>query len=75
MRALVGAILILAGSVLVGAGIIAHNMGSSTGSHAAAGYFLGGLLAIVGIVLLMAGPLLRGWDAIPVDKQQPKTPE
>jgi uncharacterized membrane protein len=67
MRAIVGAILILAASVLVGAGIISHGMGSSSGGHAIAGY----LLAVIGTALLMAGPLKRGWDAIPVDELQP----
>ena len=70
MGAIVGAILILASSVLVGAGIIAHDMGTSTSSHAPAGYFLGGLLAVLGIAILIAGPLKRGWDAIPVDEKK-----
>ena len=73
MRAIVGAILILAGSVLIGAGIIAHDIGSSTSAHAENGYFLGGLLAVVGIAVLIAGPLKRGWDAIPVDQKKSKT--
>ncbi len=67
MPAVIGAILILASSVLVGAGIIAHGTGAASGP-ALAGYFLGGLLAVVGIALIMAGPLKRGWDAIPVDQ-------
>ena len=72
MRSLDGAILILAGSVLIAAGIIAHDIGSATRGHADAGYFLGGLLAVVGLALLIAGPLKRGWDASPVDKKKPK---
>lgn len=72
MRAIVGAILILAGSVLGGAGIIAHDLGKSTSAHALAGYFLGGVLAVVGIAVLIAGPLRRGWDAIPVEDKNPK---
>ncbi|MBU0719683.1 MAG: hypothetical protein KJ749_15675 [Planctomycetes bacterium] len=81
MRAVIGSVLILAASVLVGSGIIAHDIGLSTsdhaaaGTHAAAGYFLGGLLAVIGIAVLMAGPLKRGWDAIPVDEKKPKTDE
>ena len=75
MRAIVGVLFILAASVLVGAGIIAHDTGSSTSSHASAGYFLGGLLAVVGIAVLIAGPLKRGWDAIPVDEKKRKTDE
>jgi len=75
MRAIVGAILILAGAVLVGAGIIAHDVGDSTSSHAETGYFLGGLLAVVGLAVLIAGPLKRGWDAIPVDEKKRKTEE
>ena len=75
MRALLGAILILAGSILVAAGIIAHDLGSSTRGHADAGYFLGGLLTTFGFAALLAGPLKRGWDAIPVDKKKPKVDE
>ena len=75
MRAVVGALLILAGSVLVGAGIIAHDVGSPSRGHSDAGYFLGGLLAVVGIGVLIAGPLKRGWDAIPVDQKKPKSHE
>ena len=74
-----GAILILASSVLVGAGIIAHDMGLSTkgntaGGHAAAGYFLGGLLAIIVIAVFLAKPLKRGWDEL-LDVKKPKADE
>ncbi|MDA0282429.1 MAG: hypothetical protein O3B13_09115 [Planctomycetota bacterium] len=75
MRAIVGAILIFAASVLVGAGIIAHALDSTSSGHAEAGYFLGGLLAVGGIAHLMVGPLKRDWDAIPVNGVPPKTDE
>lgn len=71
MNAIAGAILILAGSVLVAAGIIAHDVGNKTSDHSTAGYFLGGLLAVVGIAILIAGPLKRGWDSIPVGDERP----
>ncbi len=74
MAGIVGAILILASSVLVGAAIIAHStVMPSTTLHAVVGYFLGGLLAVIGFAVLLAGPLKRVWDAIPVDDKKPKT--
>ncbi|GEM_PF-2941021 len=63
--AIVGAILILAGSVLLGAGIV------STTAYAAWGFVLGGIVSVLGIGVLIAGPLKRGWDAIPVNDQTP----
>ena len=72
MRSIAGAILILGGAILIGAGIIAHEVGTGRSSHAEAGYILGGLLAVVGITILVAGPLKRGWDAIPVDEKKPR---
>lgn len=72
MQAVVGAILILAGSVLVGAGIIVHGTKSIASGPAVGGYFLGALLSVIGLALLIAGPLKRCWDAIPVDELKPK---
>jgi uncharacterized membrane protein YeaQ/YmgE (transglycosylase-associated protein family) len=71
MRAEVGATLVLAGSVLIGAGLIADAIWSSQGS---VGYILGAIVGVVGIVALIAGPLKRAWDAIPVDRKRPPPP-
>ena len=58
MGAVVGAILILAGSVLVGAGIIADGFNSGRG-NGFTGYVLGGLLAFIGFFILVSGPVKR----------------
>lgn len=75
MQAIAGAILILAGSVLVASGIIVH----SAGPPALAGYFLGAFLSAIGLAVLLAPSLKRLWDtmkrlwdAIPVDEPKPK---
>ena len=75
MQAVVGAILILAGSVLVGSGIIVHGTGSIVSGPAMGGYCLGASLSVIGFAVLLAGPLKRLWDAIPVDKLNPKSRE
>ena len=41
--------------------------------HADAGYFHGGLLAVVGFAVLLAIPLKRGWDVIPIDDKKTKS--
>ena len=63
MRAIVGAILVLSGSVLVAAGIIASAMPSGM-PDAMVGYVGGCMLGGVGFVVLLAGPLRRGWASI-----------
>ena len=70
MRAVIGAILILAASVLVAAGIIAEAV--SQGRYGTPGYVLGGLVGMVGLVALASGALKRAWDAVPVDENKPK---
>ena len=70
MRAVIGAILILAASVPVAAGIIAEAV--SQGRYGTPGYVLGVLIGIVGLVALASGALKRAWDAVPVDENKPK---
>jgi len=66
MQAIAGAIVILAGSILVSAGVLAQSYRSSDN-----GYVAGGLLIAVGLFVLFKKPLQRGWDAIPVDEKKP----
>ena len=61
MQALVGSILILAGSVLVASGIIAD---------AIPGYVLGALLGIAGIITMLGKLLRRYWFGSPVADEQ-----
>lgn len=68
MRAVVGAVLAHAGCMLIAAGILANDLGSSTYSHSNAGYIIGGALLALGLIVIIAGPLKRGWDAIPVEE-------
>jgi hypothetical protein len=75
MRAIVGAILIVGGSVLIAAGIIADGVNRGQGGHGTAGYVLGGFVGVVGMGLLVGGALKRAWDAIPVDEKKPSQPE
>ena len=74
MRAVVGAILILAGSVLVAAGIIADGVNKGQGAHGTTGYVLGSLVGLVGIAVLLSETLRRAWDAIPIDEKKPGQP-
>jgi hypothetical protein len=67
MREIAGAILVLAGSVLIGAGIVADAVARDRGGHGYAAYVLGAVVGLVGTGLLVAGPVRRGWDAIPVE--------
>ena len=71
MGALVGAVLILAGSVLIGAGIIADGFNRGHG-NGFAGYVLGAIVGFVGFLFLVSGPLMRA--AIPVDEKKPSQP-
>jgi drug/metabolite transporter (DMT)-like permease len=67
MKEVAGAILVLAGSVLIAAGIVADALTRDQSGHGNAGYLLGAAVGIVGIVLLLSGTLRRAWDSIPVD--------
>jgi len=67
MREVVGAILILAGSVLVAAGIVADAVTRGEGGYGNAGYVLGAIAGLTGIVMLFGGGIRRAWDAIPTD--------
>ena len=73
MREVVGAILVLAGSVLIAAGIVADALSRDQGGHGNAGYVLGAIVGLVGVALLVGGALRRGWDAIPVDDRRPES--
>jgi hypothetical protein len=64
MREVAGAILVLAGSILIGAGMIAaalHGHGADLAS------ILGIVVGLAGIAMMVSGPLRRAWDAIPTD--------
>ena len=67
MREVAGAILVLAGSVLVAAGIVADAVSRDQGGHGNAGYVLGAIVGLVGVALLVSMRPRRAWDAIPVD--------
>ena len=65
IRTFVGAIFVLAGSILIAAGMIADAVDTraqifgTVGYAGIVGYVLGGAMAIVGILNLMTR---RGWD-------------
>lgn len=70
MREIAGGILVLAGAVLIAAGIIADAVTRGGGSFGNAGYVLGTVVGLLGGVFLLGGPLRRLWDAIPVDDKR-----
>ena len=65
MQAITGAILILSGSVLISAGIVA------TTGNAEVGFVLGGIVFVSGMAVLLIGPAKRVWDAIPTEQLNP----
>ena len=67
MREVAGSILVLAGSVLVAAAIVADALSRDKSGHDNTGYVLGTIVGLVGVVLLVSGTIRRAWDAIPVD--------
>jgi hypothetical protein len=71
MREVAGAILILAGSVLVAAGVIAEAITKGHDGYGNLGYVLGAIAALAGIVMLSSGGVRRAWDAIPTDAKSP----
>ena len=74
MRGIAGAILVLAGAILIAAGIVADAVGPRI-TYAPVGFVLGSLIGVVGLLMIAAGVLKQGWDAIPVDgnKTNPDT--
>ncbi len=48
---------------------------ATRGGHGNAGYVLGAIVGLVGVVLLVGGTLRRAWDAIPVDDKRTNSPE
>lgn len=68
MRQLVGAILVLAGSVLISGGLIADSVSQGNGGQGNPGYILGALFALPGVLLILTWV----WDAIPVDSKRPR---
>lgn len=70
MGAVIGAILILAGSVLIGAGIIADGLRNQ--GNGFAGYVLGTGLGFLGFMLLVSGPLIRATKS--ADDRKPDPP-
>lgn len=73
MREMTGAILVLAGSVLVAAGLVADGLThGSSGGYGTCGYVLGAIAGIPGLLFLFGGTLRRAWDAIPTDEKRPE---
>lgn len=70
MREIAGGILVLAGAVLIAAGIVADAVTSGRGGFGSAGCVMGTVVGLVGGVFLLGGPLRRLWDAIPVDDKK-----
>ena len=67
MRGLSGALLVLSGSVLLSAALIADAVVADGRGGGRFAYVLGSVIGAVGMLLVVAGPLKEGWDAIPVD--------
>lgn len=65
MREVAGAILILAGSVLVAGGMLTNAI--TRGHEGEVGYGFGAIAGLAGIVMLFGGVVRRAWDAIPTD--------
>ena len=57
-----GALLVLAGAVLIAAGIIGDSVGDS--GYGIAGYVFGGVIGGTGILMIVAGPIKRCWVAL-----------
>jgi len=75
MREVAGAILVLAGSVLIAAGIVADALVRDHAGRGNTGYVLGTVVGIVGLVLLFASAVRRVWNAIPVDDLGTNSPK
>jgi hypothetical protein len=74
MRAVAGAILILAGSVLFAAGIIADGVNKGQGGYGNAGYFLGAGVVAFGVVVFLSKAAKRAWEGIPVEEKNRRQP-
>jgi hypothetical protein len=70
MREVSGAILVLAGSILIAAGIVADAVGRYQAGPAKVGYVLGAVIGLVGVALLVGGVLRRAWEAIPAGEER-----
>jgi hypothetical protein len=75
MREVASAILVLSGSVLIAAGIVADAVTGGRGGHGTVGYVLGAIVGLVGAARLLGASLRRAWDAIPVDDRRTTSPE
>ncbi|HJZ89947.1 MAG TPA: hypothetical protein VKE40_03690 [Gemmataceae bacterium] len=75
MREIAGAVLVLAGSVLMAAGIVADAVTAGHGNNSTPGYVLGSIVGLIGFAFLFANIARRAWDAIPVENQSPPKPE
>ena len=64
MNAIAASVVILAGAILVAAGVVAEAVKTQTGTL---GIAVGFLLLLIGGVVFVGGVLKPTWDAIPVD--------
>jgi hypothetical protein len=73
MREIAGAVLVLAGSVLMAAGILADAIASGHGNYSTPGYLLGSIVGLIGFAFLFANIVRGAWEAIPVeDRSKPQ---
>lgn len=69
MREIAGAIVILAGAVLIAAGMIVDGINHSRGGYGVPGYFLGGIVGFVGVLVCASGSIKRGRDETPTEDE------
>jgi hypothetical protein len=74
MREIAGALLVLAGSVLMAAGIVADAVTAGHGNYGTPGYVLGSIVGLIGFAFLFANIVRRAWEAIPVEDQSATKP-
>jgi len=64
MKTVASSIVVLAGSVLFSVGMLVK---ATNDYHGGPGFWLGGLLLLIGTAAFLTGILKPAWDAIPVD--------
>jgi hypothetical protein len=76
MQPVAGAILVLAGSVLISAGIIADELARGTGRGPANdGYVLGVIVGLAGTGMLLYRTLAGWWESIPTGARPSVPPD
>jgi hypothetical protein len=74
MREVAGAVVVLAASILIAAGVLAEAVTRGIGGYGTLAYVLGSVVGVAVVVLLLGGALRRWWDDIPTDDRGSQSP-